>query len=98
MSTETKLIYAHIVQTPGVCGGKPRIDGHRIRVQDIAIEHDWQGLSPEETCFAHPSLTLAEVHSALAYYFDHREEIQEEIRADREAVEKFKREHPESVL
>jgi len=29
-----------IVQTPGLCGGKPRIDGHRITVQNIAIWHD----------------------------------------------------------
>ncbi len=90
--------YAHIVQTPGVCGGKARIDGHRIRVQDIVIEHEWQGFSPEEICGTHhPGLTLAEVHSALAYYFDHREQIIAEIQADREAAEKFKREHPESV-
>jgi uncharacterized protein (DUF433 family) len=96
MSTE--LSYAHIVLTPGVCGGRPRIDGHRIRVQDIVIEHEWQGFTPEEICgIHHPGLTLAEVHSALAYYFDHRDQIVAEIEADREAAEKFKREHPESV-
>jgi uncharacterized protein (DUF433 family) len=98
MSTESKPTYAHIVQTPGVCGGKARIDGHRIRVQDIAILHEWHGFPPEEICRQYPTLTLAEVHSALAYYFDHRDQVQAEIQSDHEAVERFKREHPESVL
>ena len=94
MSTQTA--YAHIVRTPGICGGRPRIDGHRVRVQDIAIEHDRQGLSPEEICQQHPSLSLAEVHSALAYYYDHREAILAEIVADQSAVEEFRQRHPES--
>jgi len=37
--TNEQVTYGHITQTPGVCGGKPRIAGHRIRVQDIAIEY-----------------------------------------------------------
>jgi uncharacterized protein (DUF433 family) len=94
MSTGTT--YAHITRTPGVCGGRPRIDGHRVRVQDVAVEHEWQALSPEEICQQHPGLTLAEVHSALAYYHDHREEILAEIEADRRAVEDFRHRHPEA--
>jgi uncharacterized protein (DUF433 family) len=38
----------HIVATPGVCGGKPRIAGHRIRVQDIALWHERVGYSVAE--------------------------------------------------
>jgi uncharacterized protein (DUF433 family) len=89
--------YAHIVRTPGICGGRPRIEGHRVRVQDVAIEHTWQGLSPEEICEQHPGLTLAEVHSALAFYHDHREEILAEIEADERAAEAFLRDHPEAA-
>lgn len=84
----------HIVSTPGICGGKPRIDGHRIRVQDVAVEHEWQALSPEEICREHPELTLGEVHSALAYYYDHRDEILADIECDRQAVVDFKKNHP----
>lgn len=93
----TAVTHAYIVKTPGVCGGRPRIDGHRIRVQDIAIEHEWQGMSPEEICREHPSITLAQVHAALAYYFDHRDEIWAEVEADRKFVEEFKRQNPEST-
>lgn len=81
---------ARIVKTPGVCGGRARIDGHRIRVQDIAIEHEWQGLSPEEICHEHSALSLAEVHAALAYYYDHRDEVHAEIQADEVLVAKMR--------
>ena len=69
----------HIVITPGVCGGKPRIAGHRIKVQDIVIWHDRMGMSPDEIIYQYPSITLADVYAALAYYHDHREEIRQQI-------------------
>jgi uncharacterized protein (DUF433 family) len=89
--------YVHITQTPGICGGRPRIDGHRIRVQDVAVEHERQALSPEEICHQHPGLTLAEVYSALAYFHDHRDEILADLEADRLAVEDFQKAHPDAV-
>ncbi len=93
----TATTYAYIVSTPGVCGGKPRIDGHRIRVQDIASAYEVHGGAPEEICQWYPGITLAQVHSALAYYFDHRDEIQADREEERRTVEEFKRNHPESV-
>lgn len=92
MSMQTT--YAHITRTPGICGGRPRIDGHRIRVQDVAVEHERQALSPEEICHQHPGLTLAEVYSALAYFHDYRDEILADLEADRLAVEDFQKTHP----
>ena len=76
----------HIVSTPDTCGGKPRIAGHRIRVQDVVLWHEKMAMSPEEIVLEYPGLTLADVHSALAYYHDHKEEIradllEEEVRA-----------------
>ena len=93
----TQTAYAHITRTPGVCGGKPRIEGHRIRVQDIMVEHEWQALSPEEICHQHPGLTLAEIYSALAYLHDHRDVIIADLDADRRAVEDFREQHPNEV-
>jgi uncharacterized protein (DUF433 family) len=75
----------HIVATPGICGGRPRINGHRITVQNIAIWHERGGLTPDEIVADHPGITLADVHAALAYYWDHVEEI----RADIQAAEKL---------
>jgi uncharacterized protein (DUF433 family) len=69
-----------IVSTAGVCGGRPRIDGHRVSVEDVAIWHQRQGMSPDEIVSAFPSLTLSEVHAALAYYYENRERIDADIR------------------
>ena len=78
--------------TPGVCGGKPRVAGHRIRVQDIAVWHEVQGQSADEIVSRFPQLSLADVHAALAYYFDHRDEIVRQMRHDSEFVEALKSE------
>lgn len=83
-----------ISKTPGVCGGRTCIAGHRVRVLDIVIWHEHQGLTADEIVSQIPSITLAEVHAALAYYFDHREEIQEEIRAERAEAEEFRQNNP----
>lgn len=86
----------HIEITPGVAGGKPRIAGHRITVQNIAIWHERLGKSADEICAEH-DLTLADVHAALAYYFDHREEIDRSIEESRLFVEALRQRTP-SVL
>lgn len=86
--------HSEIIKSPGVCGGRPRISGHRIRVQDVVIEYAWQGLSPEEICQQHPGLSLAEVHAALAYYYAHRNEIHSEIETDRQAEAAFRQQIP----
>jgi uncharacterized protein (DUF433 family) len=90
MATNQTTLHAidHIVSTPGICGGKPRIDGHRITVQNIAIWHEQLSQSPEEIA-ADYELTLAQIHAALAYYYDHREEIDRQIKEDDEFVEKM---------
>ena len=83
-----------IVKTPGTCGGRARISGHRVRVQDIVIWHEHQGMSPDQIVSQIPTITLSDVHNALAYYFDHVQEIQDEMRADDAYVEEFRRNHP----
>ena len=74
------VIKEHIEITPGVCGGKPRIAGHRIRVQDIVIWHERMGLCPDEIVSQYPTITLADVYAALAYYFDNMDEIRQQIK------------------
>lgn len=76
----------HIECRDGVCGGKPCVVGTRIRVWDIHIWHDLRGQSPEEIVALYPQLTIADVHAALAYYFDHREAIEHQARTDQAEV------------
>ncbi len=65
---------AHITQTPGVRGGKPCITGRGIKVQNVYIWHEHLGMSADEIASAY-SLTLAQVHAALTYAFEHLDEI-----------------------
>jgi uncharacterized protein (DUF433 family) len=80
----------YVAIKPGYCGGKPHITGHRIKVQHVAVWHENLGQSPEEIVATYPSLTLAEVHAALAYYYSHRTEIEADIRADEEFVARLR--------
>ena len=75
------VISQHIEITSGICGGKPRIAGHRIKVQDIVIWHERMGMSPDEIIYHHPTITLADVYAALVYYHDNREEIRRQLEA-----------------
>jgi uncharacterized protein (DUF433 family) len=67
------------------------IAGTRVRVQDVYADSQIHGKSPEEIVASLPHLTLSQVHAALAYYYDHRDEILEEIRQDKEFVEMMKK-------
>src|SRR5881227_3644982 len=70
----------------GHCGGKPHIAGHRIKVQDVAIWHERLGQSPEEIVATYPTISLAQVHAALAYYHANRSDIDADIAAGEELV------------
>ena len=85
-----------ITKTPGVCGGKACIAGHRIRVLDIAIYHDI-GKTLAEMVEMFPTITEADVHAAIAYYFDHREEIEDDSRRAHEKEEELRAMFPSKL-
>src|SRR5437588_3208482 len=89
--------YAYIVKTPGTCRGKPRIDGTRIKVEMIAEWIAHRGQTPQEVQSSHPRLTLAQIHSALAYYYDHRQEIDASINQGHELAEKMQKQFPSAL-
>lgn len=80
----------HISKTPGVCGGKACIAGHRIRVMDVMIWHEMSGMTPAQIVEQYPTITVADVHAAIAYYLDNREEIEADIRRGYETEEKYR--------
>src|SRR5438477_5464777 len=88
----------HIEITPGICGGKPRIAGHRIAVQNIVVWHEQMGMSPDEIAATYPSITLADVYAALAYYHYHREEIRRQMKANEDFVAEMRAKAPPSRL
>ena len=70
-------------------GKKAVIAASRIRVSQIAIEHERLGMTPEEIHTAHPHIKLYQIFDALAYYFRHKDEIDGEIDADEKMVKRF---------
>ena len=91
-----QVLDRHIEVTPDVVGGRPHIAGRRITVQNIAIWHEYMGLNADEIAAEH-DLSLADVYAALAYYFDHREDIERQIAEDEAFVETL-RAHSPSLL
>jgi uncharacterized protein (DUF433 family) len=86
----------HIESREGVCGGKPCVAGTRIRVWDIHVWHDLRGQTPEEIVASFPQLSVADVHAALAYYLDHREEIDSQANAEQAEVARLEAEQEPS--
>lgn len=75
------------------------VAGTTMKVVELVIEQQAYGWCPEELHFQHPYLTLGQIHSALAYYWDHREKLDLDIRRRLERVEELRGElqHPELV-
>jgi len=88
-----KTLDEHIEITPNIMGGKPRIAGHRISVQDVAIWHNELGHSVDQIANDY-NLSLADVYAALAYYHDHREQIDKSIKDGEKFVEEMKKKIP----
>lgn len=86
----------HIVRTPSVRGGRPRIAGRRITVADIAFWHVDQEI-PVKQLVADYGLTFAQVYAALAYYFDHKSEIDSQSEDDTRVAEVLKSRFPSKV-
>lgn len=73
-----------------MCGGKPCVAGTRIRVWDVATLAQ-SGSSPDEIISHYPSLTLADVHAALSYYYDNREAVEAAAAEDDRVAEEVRR-------
>lgn len=75
--TEANVPMPEIVETPGVLGGKPRIEGHRIGVHHVVEFVLYGEYAVEDVASTvYPHLSVQEVHAALAYYYRHRGEIE----------------------
>lgn len=87
-----ELTYPHVVKAPGE---PARLERHpRTRVSMIVADYVWRGWSAEEIVRQYSYLTLAEVHAALAWYFDHPEDVDAELAAEYRDVEDWRQAHP----
>jgi uncharacterized protein (DUF433 family) len=91
-----KLAYPYIMSNPDIAGGRPVIEGTRITVNCIAGYYQL-GMSIDEILDSLRHLTPSQVHSALAYYFDHQDEINLDLEEETD-IEHWKTQvqsHPE---
>ena len=86
-----------IVKNKDICGGSPIIEGTRTRVIDIAIEYEMLGLSPDEIISSHPHLNLPQVHDALSFYYENRDELDQKADKDQEFIAVLKKKIPSKI-
>ncbi len=81
-----------IAQTPGICGGRPRLAGTGVSVRRIV---GWYklGLTPDEIAVEIPHLDLAQVYAALSYYYANRAEMDAAMAAEEAEADRLEREH-----
>ena len=85
-SVETK--YEHIILDKK---GVPFITGTNMKVIELVLDKSAYGWSPEELHFQHPYLSLGQIHSALAYYWDHQKELDADIEKRLATVDKIQK-------
>ncbi len=87
--------YEHIVLD---ARGVPRITGTTMKVVELVTAQTAYGWSPEELHFQFPHLSLGQIHSALAYYWDHRDELERDIASRLAAVDRQQLQAPLTPL
>jgi len=93
LSAETR--YDHIILNEA---GIPTIAGTNMKVIELVLERTAYGWSPEELHYQHPFLTLGQIYSALAYYYDNQGKIDDEIEQRLRRVDQIQREGGPSPL
>jgi uncharacterized protein (DUF433 family) len=93
LSAQTR--YDHIILNQA---GIPTIAGTDTKVIELVLERTAYGWSPEELHFQHPFLTLGQIYSALAYYYDNQEKIEDDIERRLRLVEQIQGERGPSPL
>ena len=87
--------YEHIILD---ARGVPRIAGTTMKVVELITAQAAYGWSPEELHFQFPHLSLGQIHSALAYYWDHRDDLDRDIARRNAAVERLRRQAANTPL
>jgi uncharacterized protein (DUF433 family) len=85
--------YEHIVLNDA---GVPLIAGTTMKVVELVLEQRASGWTPDELRMQFPYLSLGKIHSALAYYWDHQEELDREIASGLAYVEELRAKSPPS--
>jgi len=78
--------------------GAPLISGTTMKVVELVTAHLAYGWSPEELHFQYPYLTLGQIYAALAYYWDHKTEMDADMKRRFQYVERARKDADPSPL
>jgi len=83
------MAHPYIATDKRICNGSPVIKGTRTRVVDIAIEYEYLNHTPDDIINAHPHLKLEQVHDALSYYYENRNQLDQKIKKDKQLIQQL---------
>lgn len=78
--------------------GVPWISGANTKVVEVVLDKMAHGSSPEEMHVQYPHLSLAQIHAALSYYYEHQDEVDADIERRDRYVEELRAQQPDSPL
>ena len=93
MSIETRYEHITLDETQ-----VPMVAGTTMKVVELVLDHLAYGWSPEELHFQHPYLTMGQIYSALAYYWDHKTEVDQDIERRLRFVDRVQHTTPPTPL
>lgn len=73
--------------------GVPWISGANTKVVEVVLDKIAHGWSPEEMHRQHPHLSMAQIHAALSYYYEHQAEVDADIERRDKEVEALRAQH-----
>ena len=85
------VLETNLVRTTGICGGRLRIDGTRMTVNQIVTLYN-QGFTAEQIAEQYPQRTLSEIYTVLAWYHAHKAEFDQELADEADEEERMRQE------
>ncbi len=92
-----EIKHPYVVITPGVKGGSPIIMGTRTKVMDIAIRYEFGGMTPDQIIEQFSHLSLAQIHDALSYYYEHKSELDGTYKKEQRLVNELRKQYPSKL-
>ncbi|HDK27373.1 MAG TPA: DUF433 domain-containing protein [Candidatus Atribacteria bacterium] len=81
-----KIDHYYVIRDPKIQGGEPIIRGTRFPVRSVVFYVIKEGMLPEELAREFPQLSLSSIYDALSYYYDNKEEIENLLENQKEAL------------
>lgn len=88
-----RVAHPYIDPEPRASKGNPVVKGTRIKVIDIALRYELMGMTPDQIVEQFPHLTLPQIHDALSFYYEHKEELDRQSQRDQTVIEELKRQY-----